>query len=309
MFLIGLRVSCCDHECAAAATRTAASVRRSGLLAEQLGQLNLTVAAKQPKMLDADRIGEFLLRRGGRPDGQGNVQRTACFAATVDQRPATARPSHLTGYSYPNPDAAFVLFSWHSAGSTRPGNVLNMMGRQLIHSQSAPERERPDAAPLAAGLHVAKSSSGRLERGQSVANSDGAKVPPPTPHPPKPGFEAVSGAVRRSRRTGPSAGGRRFPGLNSEMAAEAGHCHQTSRGTVRVSPPHEGHAPFARGPTATTARYSFWVFTMGQWLLTGAVTDNLWGLRSALLPRMPSQPSISTRGLSQPRLGHMACNG
>ena len=60
----------------------------------------------------------------------------------------------------------------------QPGSeTLNMAGRQLIHCQSAPERERPDAALLAQPLAVAKSASGRLERGQSVANSDGAKVP------------------------------------------------------------------------------------------------------------------------------------
>ncbi len=49
----------------------------------------------------------------------------------------------------------------------------------------------------------------------------------------------------------------------------------------------------------------FGLVTMGQWLLLHTVTDHLWRFRTALLPRMPSLPSISTRGLSQPRLGHM----
>ena len=147
-----------------------------------------------------------------------------------------------------------------------------MKGRQLIHSQSAPERERPDAAPLAAGLHLAKSSSGLLERGQSVANSDGAKVPHLPRTPPNRGRSAVSSGGPGGLE--PWLSGRRFPWSSAEMAAEACHFHLTLRGAVCVSSPHEGHAPVARGHDRPDTLFG--LVTMGQWPLPGSVTDHLW---------------------------------
>ena len=114
-----------------------------------------------------------------------------------------------------------LSFSHGSFHQAPAADETHMTGRQLIHSQSAPERERPDAAPLGAGLHVAKSSSGRLERGQSVANSDGAKVltyptPPNWVLGPPPSLSGASGGPE------PSVCSPRGPRRWSEMAAGTG---------------------------------------------------------------------------------------
>ena len=118
---------------------------------------------------------------------------------------------------------------------------------------------------------------------------------PPTPHPPN--RVSRRSVVPSGRPGGPGlcVAGRRFPGLSAEMAAQAGHCHLNLGAHSEFK---GAHSPVARDADGHDRQILFLGRSRWGYSCCRARSRSTFdALRTTLLPRMPSQPSISTRGL------------